>query len=319
MKLLFVTSTRIGDAVLSTGILGHLLDVHQDLRVTVACGPAAAPLFAALPNLERVIALEKRPLAGHWLRLWAACALHYWDMVVDLRASVLAYLLVAGRRRVMCRTRAPGHRMYQLARVLGLEDPPVPRVWLDSGHRQAAERLIPAGSPVVGLGPTANWAQKIWPAERFVALFRRLSGPDGPLPGARAAVFGGPGERDLAAPVLDALEPARRVDLVDSADLLTVAACLERCELFVGNDSGLMHLAAAVGIPTLGLFGPSQPEEYAPWGSLGAAVRTEASFEELTGPGFDHRGTDSLMGSLTLETVEATARALLARTRGAAA
>ncbi|MBI4183284.1 MAG: glycosyltransferase family 9 protein [Proteobacteria bacterium] len=320
MRLLFVTSTRVGDAVLSTGILGHLLAEHPDARVSVACGPAAAALFAALPGLERVIVVEKRPLAGHWLRLWLACAPRLWDLVVDLRASALAYLVPARSRRVFRRAPPGVHRVRALAALLGLDaDPPAPRVWLNGAHRAQAARLIPGDGPVIALGPTANWPAKVWPAERFADLFRRLSAAGGPVPGARAAVFGAPGEEWMAAPLVQALDPARRIDLVGRLDLLAAAACLARAALFVGNDSGLMHLAAATGAPTLGLFGPSRPEEYAPWGPRAAWVRTEASFEDLTGPGFDHRRTDSLMRSLGIETVEAAARALLAGTRGAAA
>ena len=59
MRILFVSSTRVGDAVLSTGLLDHLIDTHPGARITVACGPAAADLFRAVPGLERIIALEK--------------------------------------------------------------------------------------------------------------------------------------------------------------------------------------------------------------------------------------------------------------------
>src|SRR5258708_33272134 len=67
MKILFVTATRIGDAVLSTGVLGHLVDRHPGARVTIAAGPAAAPLFEAVPGLERIVVLAKRRWSLHWL------------------------------------------------------------------------------------------------------------------------------------------------------------------------------------------------------------------------------------------------------------
>ena len=78
--------------------------------------------------------------------------------------------------------------------------------------------------------------------------------------------FAGPGrtEHDMAAPLLEILPGA--VDLCGRLSLPAVAACLRRCALFVGNDSGLMHLAAAAGAPTLGLFGPSRVNEYGPSG-----------------------------------------------------
>jgi ADP-heptose:LPS heptosyltransferase len=85
----------------------------------------------------------------------------------------------------------------------------------------------------------------------------------------------------LAAPVLAALPGA--IDLVGTLTLPEAAACLARCTLFVGNDSGLMHLAAAAGTPTLGLFGPTQAAEYAPAGSRTAvAVSPAGRMADLT-------------------------------------
>jgi len=71
MRILFVTATRIGDAVLSTGLLSHLIARFPEARLTVAAGPAAAPLFAAVPGLERLITVHKRRWAAHWPALYA--------------------------------------------------------------------------------------------------------------------------------------------------------------------------------------------------------------------------------------------------------
>jgi len=324
LKLLFVTSTRIGDAVLSTGLLDHLVVRHPGIRVTVACGVAAGPLFAAVPGLDRVIVLDKwrdgkGSGLGHWLQLWRATVGTRWDVVVDLRGSALALLLRAGRRFVWRRpSKASGgadaHRVIQLAGVLGLAAPPPPRVWLDDAHHAAAARLIPAGAPVLALGPTTSWVGKQWPIERFAALAGQLTAPDGPLPGARIAVFAAPDERAAATPLLAALPRAHTIDAIDAGDILTVAAALQRCAFYVGNDSGLMHLAAASGVPTLGLFGPSDERHYAPWGARGAAVRTPESFEVLAARRQSDPGAaPGLMATLDVARVEAAARALAAR------
>jgi ADP-heptose:LPS heptosyltransferase len=147
----------------------------------------------------------------------------------------------------------------------------VPVAWFAEADAARAASLLPGG-PVLALGPTANWRTKMWPAERFVALAERLTAPDGPLPGARIAILGGPGaaERAMAAPVLAALPGA--LDLVGALMLPEAAAVLARSALFVGNDSGLMHLAAAAGAPTLGLFGPTPASEYGPVGRRARAV-----------------------------------------------
>jgi heptosyltransferase-3 len=320
VRILFITATRIGDAVLSTGLLAYLLDRHPGALLTIAAGPPAAPLFAAVPGLERVLAVAKRPFALHWLELYRQVAPQRWDLVVDLRGSVLAYLLRAEQRHVMAKGDAGEHRVRQLARPFALDPPPAPRLWLARQHEQAAAALVPAGGPVLAIGPAANWRGKQWRAERFAELALRLTAADGVLPGARVAVLAAAHERAQAAPLLAALPPARRLDLVGRADLLTAAAALKRAAFFIGNDTGIMHMAAAMGTPTLGLFGPSRPEHYAPWGSHTAVVTTGAAYEELVGtPGYDHRRTDTLMDSLEVGAVEAAARRLWAGVSGEAA
>ena len=279
MRILFVTSSRIGDAVLSTGLLDHLLRRHPDARFTVATGPVAEGVFLRMPRLERLILLEKRPYGMHWPGLWAACVGTYWDLVVDIRASALAYLLPARRRAVM--RRRGGHKTAQLAAVLGLDPPPLPVVWTAPEDRARAAALLPPGTPILALGPTANWTGKVWPPERFVALARLLLA--GPLAGARIAVLAGPGEgeRALAAPVLAQFPDA--IDLVGTLSLPEAAATLGRAALFVGNDSGLMHLAAAAGAPTLGLFGPTPADEYGPAGRRTAtAIADGPRMEDLS-------------------------------------
>ncbi len=268
MRILFITSSRIGDAVLSTGLLDHLIRTWPASRITVVCGPVAEGVFLRMPNLERLILMDKRPYGRHWLGLWAAVVGTWWDLVVDIRASALSWLVPTRRRAVM--RRRGGHKTAQLAAVLGLDPPPLPVAWTAAADRARAAVLLPPGPPVLALGPTANWPGKVWPPDRFVSLARRLL--EGAMHGARIAILAGPGdaERGLAAPVLAALPGA--IDLVGRLSLPEAAACLARAALFVGNDSGLMHLAAAAGAPTLGLFGPTPAAEYAPAGRRAAAV-----------------------------------------------
>lgn len=321
MNILFVTSNRIGDAVLSTGLLAHLVAGHPGARITIACGPLPAPLFAAVPGVERVIGLGKRPLALHWLGLWAACAPRFWDLVVDLRGSALAWCLMARQRRVLQpdRTGAKRHRLQRLAALFHVP-PPLPKLWTAPADDVEAARLIPAGPPVLAIGPTANWLPKVWPAERFAELASRLTAPDGILPGGRIAVFGAPDERALAGKVLAALPAERTLDLVGKVTLPVAAACFRRAALYIGNDSGLTHMAAAVDTPTLALFGPSPPQQYAPQGPRAAVATTSIPYEQLVGaPDFDHRATRNLMDSLSVDAAEQAACELWRRCASRAA
>lgn len=308
MRILFVTASRVGDAVLSTGLLAHLARRHPDARFTVACGIAAAPLFAPAPMVERVIPMTKRRRAGHWFDLWRQTVTTGWSLVVDLRGSALGWAVPALRRRTLRSSWEPRHRLLHLATVLDLDQPQPPVLWNTPAQEDDAARLLPPGPPVLALGPTANWGAKQWPAERFLEVARRLTGPDGMLAGARVAVFGAGPERPSIHALLEGLPPDRLIDLVGRIDLATVHACLKRSAFYLGNDSGLMHISAASGIPTLGLFGPSSELFYGPFGPACASVRGPRSFEDIChAPEFDHRSQSCMMLDLEADKVAAAA------------
>jgi ADP-heptose:LPS heptosyltransferase len=292
MRILFITSSRLGDAVIASGVIERIRLAHPQARLTVACGAAARGVFERLPGLERLIVFEKQDYKLHWVSLWSRLVRDRWHLVVDFRGSALGYALLAGRRVIVRGGRRPGRRYAQIGLACGFDPPPLPVVWTAPADRARAAALLAGDGPLLGLGPTANWAGKIWPADRFVELARRLDIR-------RIVVFGGPGsgERAAAEPVLAGLPGA--IDLVGALTVAEAAACLARCDLFIGNDSGLMHLAAAAGTPTLGLFGRSRASEYAP-----AGPRT--GFIEAVGP-----EGDAPMDELSVDRVHAAALALL--------
>src|ERR1700710_2591046 len=74
MRILFISSNRIGDAVITCGVLDHLIRTHPEARFTIACGPAARDVFARMPNHERTIIVVKHRRDLHWLRLWRDAA-----------------------------------------------------------------------------------------------------------------------------------------------------------------------------------------------------------------------------------------------------
>src|SRR5205823_6033688 len=216
MHILFVTATRIGDAVLSTGLLSHVIERFPGARRTIAAGPVAAPLFEAVPGLDEVLVLRKQRWGLHWLPLYARAAARRWDLVVDLRGSALAWLVRAGERRAMAKGDPHEHRVRQLGRLFGLDPPPSPMLRTAPSHERTADALLPPGPPVLAIGPAANWRGKQWRAERFAELACRLTAAGGPLPGARIAVLAAAHERAQAAPLLAA--PGGVIDLVGKTD-----------------------------------------------------------------------------------------------------
>jgi heptosyltransferase III len=302
MRILFITSNRIGDAVLTTGLLAWLVERFPEARFTIVCGPVAVDLFRAVPRLDRVIVLAKKKWNAHWVGLWRECKGERWDVIVDLRNSVVSRLLPAKKRYHRWR-RSGRHKVIDNAAALGIDPPPPPTIWTDAKADEMALRLVPeslclpsrftrsneqnqsdliaiCSGAVLALGPSANWAAKQWPAERFAELALKLTAGDGPLPGARVLIAAAMHERAQLGALFDALPADRIVDAV-GYDLLAVSACLRRCRLYVGNDSGLTHVAAAVHVPTLALFGPGNPDVYRPWGTHAAFVRTKDNALEM--------------------------------------
>jgi heptosyltransferase-3 len=311
MRALLITSNRLGDAVLTTGAVDYLHQRYPGVRLTVACGALPAPLFEAMPEVAEVWRIQKRPYNAHWWQLWKKAAPHLWQHVVDLRGSAFAFFVLTARRSVMKADHRLRHRVLHLTDMLQARNPVAPVLRWRPEHSAEADRLLGAGGPWIAIGPTANWVGKQWHAEGFASVARTLTASGGLFPNARVLVAGAPSERSLADPILQVLPKDRTVPAF-GWPLPVLAAALSRMALYIGNDSGLMHMAAAVGVPTIGLFGPSKPELYAPWGPHTAVVRTETAFEEfIAAPGYNRLTTGSLMGEITPEAVLAATRSLL--------
>jgi ADP-heptose:LPS heptosyltransferase len=281
--ILFITATRIGDAVLSSGLVKRLKEEIPHARFTIVAGPLAAPLFRDTPGLERLIEMPKAKSGLHWFTLWRQVRGRRWGLVVDMRGSGIARLLRA-RRRAIRRSLPPAlgplHKVVEASRVLKIEDDPAPPFLYTGAETEARAEALTAGKgPILAVAPAANWVGKTWPAERFAVLAAELLGPKGPLRGGRLMILGGPDDRWTCEVVRRSIPRDRMIDLVGQTDLLTAYACLKRARLFVGNDSGLMHLAAAAGAPTLGLFGPSDDRLYGPFGPRARALRGPRDFE----------------------------------------
>ncbi len=312
-KILFITSTRLGDAVLSTGLIDHMLKTVENPQFTIVCGGLPVSIFEGVPHLEELIVLKKQKHNKHWFELWRQVKGTKWDIIVDLRDSIVSRV-IRGKKKYI-HGGAKGHKVEQNAAVMKLTTVPQPVLFLTEAQKQKAATLVPDGGAVLGVGPTANWIGKTWPVENFIEIVRLLTAECGILPFARVAVFAAPGEEKEAYEVLNSVSPERRIDVIAKGTPGEAAAALTRCDFYIGNDSGLMHCAAAAGIPTLGLFGASYVAIYGPYGENTAFAHTPESFDDLTDfAGYDPKTLKhSLMTSLSVEAVLKAARALWTR------
>ncbi|TAJ29787.1 MAG: putative lipopolysaccharide heptosyltransferase III [Nitrospirae bacterium] len=337
-NILVIKLRYIGDVLLATPVLRALRDRFPDARITAAVNRGTEDILKWNPDLNEVLVVERGGL-GTQGRFVRDLRRRRFDCIVDLtdgdRSAILAGLSGAPIRigfndehrwrgllytSVATGRRDAVHRVehdLEAVRALGIEPKPAPLVLRTSpqDEEEAAGILRDisdgasegkGGRPLALLQPGARYWFKAWPVERFAALADRLTD----VYGCRVLVGGDVRERDVAEAVRSKARSAPAV-LAGRTTLLQYAAVLKRCALFVGNDNGPMHMAAALGMPVVALFGPSDPREWGPRGE-----RTRVLYKGLDCRRCFHptctRGEDSCMKRITVdEVVEAAGQVMI--------
>lgn len=309
--ILYLAETDPLKAAMSSGVLAYLVEAMPQARFTVVGSPESAPLFADTPGLDRLIVLERERRVD-WFRLWSRLRTRRWGLIVDMRGTALSGRLRRQKRAVRGADEPGLHAVENAARVLRLDEVPAPRLFFGEETRAAADALIPAGEgPILAIGPGVDWIGKRWPAERYAKVAAALLADDGPLAGGRLMIVGDEAERDAAYTIRLAVKRNRVIQLEGKLTPLQTAAALSRATLYLGADSLWTQLAVAAGVPSVGVFGPSDEVERRPWN--GAAVRGPRSLEEFRALDPNLNQAIQHMMDLPAERVLKAAKAVLAR------
>ena len=310
-RILLVRLRQIGDVVFTTPAV-HALRVHfPGAHLTYLVEPAAAPIVAHNPHLDEVIVAPRsnglRGLVDD-LALGRRLRAERFDLAIDFhggpRASLLTWLSAAPERvgyevagrSWMYTTRVgrprelrPRHSVvnqWDLVAALGVPPPDPARAPTEMAvDRRAAgavdERLARAGvgadDRIVVVHVSAGNPFRRWPLEHFVEVAAVLAGED---PARRVIITSGPSEEDAAARVIASARErlgsagAPRVLSCGEFSLAELRALLDRATLYIGGDSGPLHIASTTRVPIVGLYGPTLPERSAPWRS--AVYATES-------------------------------------------
>jgi ADP-heptose:LPS heptosyltransferase len=183
-----------------------------------------------------------------------------------------------------------------------LSPPPDPQLWTQPFHEEEAEKMLADRGEIIVFAPASNWPPKTWPVDSWKTLGEKLLSPQGLFPGATLLLMGARHERSILEAVAHGVGEKKCILGAGDVHLLTLYACLKRARVFVGNDSGLMHLAAASGVPTVGLFGPTPSRQYRPWGKRTAVAHCPEAQVLLKERAF-RNPQESVMGKLMPEVV----------------
>ena len=263
-RLLVVTLSNIGDVVLTTPVIEALAGLYPHAQIDVLGDARSIEILSAAPYVGQLFVRDKRAGWHAQWRLWRALRARRYDAVVDLRTPFIPYLLRADRRFVKRRRLANEHTVvehFTAISSLVCGAPPPCRLYLSAADQAAATELLSKlpGQRWLAIGPSAKWPGKKWPSAYYRELLTLAAGNfDG------AIVLGSAADAEDCARVCEVPMPTLQSAGITS--LSVAAALISRAALFVGNDSGLGHMAAAVSVPSLTLFGPGQPARYRPWG-----------------------------------------------------
>lgn len=347
MKILVRATNWVGDAVMSLPALRAIRQRWPGAEIVVLARPWVAELYRDQECAGRLLVYDHRGRhSGFWGRERLARDLREerFDAAVLLqnafeaawlawRARIPERIGYARDRRswlltravaVPARGEAPPHQSYyylELLRRAGWIErlPEVDAITLrvrEDAQREAEQKLVAAGARPgairIALAPGAAYGSaKCWLPERYAVLADSLIA----AADADVILFGAPPERDMAERIARLMQ-RRAVNLAGATSIGELPALLRACRLFVGNDSGAMHVAAAVGLPVIGIFGPTDPQATRPATPLFTLVREPVSCSPclLRHCPIDHR----CMTRISVEQVFGAARAQLERPAGAA-
>jgi len=279
VKILFISSNLIGDSILSTGLLSYLYKKNNDINITLVTGPTAKQLFDNFPNIEKIIVVKKRKFNFHWLVLWFQLIGHKWDLIVDLRSSFLSYILFTKKRKIYLKNNKPISQVEKFSNFMNSDNILIPKIYISRPELDKA-KLIIKDRVTIAISPGGNWLPKIWPAENYNKLIFELQKKYSNKNLFFLIVGSTEEEKKYFDQVVNNVPKEYIINIMGKSLTLTYA-CLSLCKLFIGNDSGLMHLSAASGINTIGLFGPTRDDLYGPYGKNCYVIRTKENFKDL--------------------------------------
>ena len=293
MKILILKPSSLGDVVQALPVLRLLKQHYCDSEIFWWIEVGNAPLLEGDPDLAGIFRFNRERWATpwHWGDIWKSIRelrRHRFDLIIDLqalaRSGTVGWLaggkhfvglhdlreLATGYYDVSVPRPSPGtHAVDWYLEALKVLGVPVHSNFEWLPRREAVAREVESlwqlnGAPTVALLPGARWENKRWPAEHFRELVVQLCARHR---GLRFTILGGRADGSLAQ-TITAAAPEACLDLTGRTSLPQTIEVLRKCSVVVTNDTGPMHVAAALRKPVVGIFGPTNPERTGPYGQI---------------------------------------------------
>ena len=274
MKILVISSNLIGDTILSTCVIKHFLSLYPNSKFTFIVGPTSGQIYKNFLQKDKIFIIKKKKFNLHWLDIYKCCISNRWDIIIDLRSSLISYFVPSKKSYIFKKNNNLNH-LEQLKKSFNFVNS---SLFIETSKEEEEEVVnqLDDNFKYVAIFPGGNWDPKIWPVEYFNKLIQILNYKYNNL---QFILVGSLEEKNVYLNKIKQNLPQNIfLDLFGKSLTLT-SAYLKKTNLFIGNDSGLMHLSVASNCVTIGLFGPTNDKIYGHKNTNSYVIRTKENYE----------------------------------------
>tara|TARA_Y100001970_G_scaffold272913_2_gene370225 strand:+ start:933 stop:1850 length:918 start_codon:yes stop_codon:yes gene_type:complete len=296
VKILIICSNLVGDTVLSTGVISYFQKKYPESLITFIAGPKAISLFNNSTNIDQIHSVKKKKFNLHWFDIYFKTIKIKWDIIVDLRSSLLSYFL-ANKKKYIFKKKTNIHHILQLTQSLGFDCSNL-KIDTNELEEKIAKKQIKSDFKHLIVFPGGNWEPKIWPIEKYNKMLIKLYQSNNKI---KFILVGSAEEKKDYLFNISKNIPSENIIDIFGESLTQTAAYMKFSDLFIGNDSGLMHLSCACNLKTISLFGPTDDKIYGPWGKENIVIRTKENLDHFNKLNLDEK--KSYMDTITVDQV----------------
>ena len=262
-KILFVSLSNIGDAVMTIPTLIYLKKKHPSAKFDLICDARSVEIFQFFPSINKIYIRDKKGGISYQLRFIRKIRQTNYDLAVDLKTDFLLWFFRAKRKIHKVNNKSlHSVEKHFISICSNLKEIPDPKIYIPTKLQNNIKKMFPSNKgKTITLALGANSNHKVWPTENYVRLLKLLK-----IQFKNIILIGSKNEMDKAQ-LFKKLYTKKVYDFCGKLTLLETASVIKKSDFFIGNDSGLGHIAGAVNIKSFIIFGDGEPDRYRPWGN----------------------------------------------------
>tara|TARA_A100001011_G_scaffold304992_1_gene319454 strand:- start:90 stop:1013 length:924 start_codon:yes stop_codon:yes gene_type:complete len=296
VKILVISSNLIGDTILSTGVIKYFSYKNPEAKFTFVIGPSAKSIFKNFKSVENIITISKKKYNMHWVDIISNCYGKKWDIIIDFRSSLLSYFL-KHKKKIIFKKKSNLNHVHQLSNYFGFDCSDL-FIETNNEEEEIVTKDLSNNFKYFVIFPGGNWEPKIWSIKNYNSLLVKILSQNTNI---KFILVGSKAEEEVYLNEITKNIDRNNIINLFGTSLTQTAAYMKKSNLFIGNDSGLSHMASATKLKSIVLFGPTNDIIYGPIMEDSQVIRTNESYDYFKSINIDK--TKSYMDSITVEKI----------------